>query len=206
MSNFFICMKAFIPRRFSCVSVHQHFEQRDRHHLPGEAEFVLEPAARAFLAARRQLAPEMIDLGLAVAIDLERDRLVELEMRSAVQRHEALACELEPHAHHRACFLAVDLPAFIGIVGYGVDLGVLENGGVKLRGLLGLGIEPQARSVFCVTICMGLLLSFKPRSCVPNGKKTPMLACPHIRHGAAPTPFQGSSASSRPLGTRSRKL
>jgi hypothetical protein len=64
--------------------------QDGRHHLPGEAEFILEPAAPAFLAAFRQLAPEIIDLVLRLASDLERDRLVELEMRAAIERDEAL--------------------------------------------------------------------------------------------------------------------
>jgi hypothetical protein len=70
--------------------------QDGRHHLPGEAEFILEPAALAFLAALRQLAPEIIDIVLRLAGDLERDRLVELEMRAAIERDEALPFNLKP--------------------------------------------------------------------------------------------------------------
>src|SRR5215211_5505880 len=45
--------------------------------LPGDAEAILEPAARAVLAALAEAGPVLVDLGLVAAVDLERDRLAE---------------------------------------------------------------------------------------------------------------------------------
>src|SRR5437867_5973603 len=63
--------------------------------LPGEAVFVLEPAARPLLSTFGKLLPEIVDLFLGVAVQHERDRLAEFEDGTAVQGHELLAIELE---------------------------------------------------------------------------------------------------------------
>src|SRR5262249_16961933 len=81
---------------------------------------------------------------------LERHRLVELEMRAAVQRQEFLPFDFELHGHDRSGLLAVNLEFLFSIAADFSDLGILENGRVKFRRLLGLRIEPQAgRDLFC---------------------------------------------------------
>jgi len=59
-----------------------------------------------------------------------------------------MARQLEVHGHDRSGLLAMDVLAFVGIARDRDDLRVLEHRNVKLRSLLGLGIEPQARSDF----------------------------------------------------------
>src|SRR4029079_17019736 len=68
-----------------------------RHDLPRHAELVLEPAAllRVLVAAGAELLPVLVDLRLRVAVHLEGDGFVELEERTAVERGERLAVELE---------------------------------------------------------------------------------------------------------------
>src|SRR4029079_3293816 len=68
----------------------------------GEAETVLQPAAWAVLAALAELLPVVVDLVLVVAVDRERERLVELEVRAAVERDHALPLELEADRHREA--------------------------------------------------------------------------------------------------------
>src|SRR3712207_6913887 len=51
--------------------------ERLRHDLPGDAVAVLEPAALLDRPARRQGVPQPVDLGLVVALDHERDGVVE---------------------------------------------------------------------------------------------------------------------------------
>src|SRR5262249_28666266 len=97
-----------------------------------------------------QRAPEVVDLLLRFTGHLERHGLVELEMRAAVQRQEFLPFDLELHGHDRSGLLAVNLETLFSIAADLSDLGILEHGSVKLRRLLGLGIEPQAgRDLFC---------------------------------------------------------
>src|SRR5262245_30389867 len=81
----------------SGVLVVQHFHHCGAHDLPRQPELVLEPATLHFLAARGERGPEeVVDLLLAVAVHHERNRLGELEDRSAVQRRERLSAQLEP--------------------------------------------------------------------------------------------------------------
>src|SRR5262249_61054961 len=90
---------------------------------------------------------------------LERHRLVELEMRAAVQRQEFLPFDFELHGHDRYRLPAVTLESLSSIAADFSDLGILENGRVKFRRLLGLRIEPQAgRDLFCCQL-HDLLLS-----------------------------------------------
>src|SRR5262245_36402598 len=69
------------------------------HHLPRDAELVLEPAALALLSAGGELLPEVIDLVLIGAVDLQRDRLGELKERTAVECGERLPRNLEYDRH-----------------------------------------------------------------------------------------------------------
>jgi len=107
-----------------------------------ETELVLEPAATVGLSALGELAPEVVDLLLGVAVHHEGDRERELELRTPIQGHEVLSIELEGDGHHRPLRarsgFAVSRDAH--------DLGILEDGSVELRGLLCLGVEPQERS------------------------------------------------------------
>src|SRR5207237_181 len=74
-----------------------------RHNLPGDPPLVLAPAARTlFAAVGGETLPVVVDLGLVRAVDLERDRLAEAELGSAVDAHETLPVELDLHRHHRA--------------------------------------------------------------------------------------------------------
>src|SRR5688572_26593451 len=79
------------PARLLRVLVAEQFAHHGWQYLPREAEFVLEPAARTFLAAARsEFGPEVINLILILAHDLKRNRLGELEHRAAVERGEVL--------------------------------------------------------------------------------------------------------------------
>jgi hypothetical protein len=70
--------------------------------VPGEAVPVLEPAALPFAATIGQPVPVIVDLVPGLAVDPERDRLVERELRAAVDADEPLAVRLELHGHHGA--------------------------------------------------------------------------------------------------------
>src|SRR5207249_7792221 len=117
-----------------------------RHYLPGKTVFIRKPAAVHFLSAtRRELFPVIIDLLLRLAVDHERDRCGELELRPAVQGHELLSIELERYRHHRALLPRRFLS---GVMSHPFDLRILEHGDIKFRCLLGLIIEPQEWSDF----------------------------------------------------------
>src|SRR6185295_14160775 len=63
-----------------------------RDNLPRQPEPVLQPAARSGLAAAGgERVPVAVDLGLVGAVDRERDRLAELELRTTVDAGERLA-------------------------------------------------------------------------------------------------------------------
>src|SRR5499427_7753100 len=142
--------RAHDPLRRFGISVHQHLGQRSREDLPREAELVLEPAAVALFTVLCQRAPEVVDLLLRFTGHLERHRLVELEMRAAVERQEVLPFDFELHGHHRSRLLAVNLEALFAIAADLSDFGILEDGSIKFCRLFGLRIEPQAgRDLFC---------------------------------------------------------
>ena len=77
-------------------------EQPVRHDLPAQPEAVLEPAALRFLAAVDQPVPVVVDLVLVLALDHERHRLGELEMRAAVDADEPRAVQHEEAGQHVA--------------------------------------------------------------------------------------------------------
>src|SRR5215208_6815187 len=149
--------------RLLAVGVAEQLGQALRDDLPREAEPVLEPAARALFAALRQLAPVRVDLFLALAADLERDRLVEREVRAAVERDELLPVELELDCHHGALW------AWPGraVTGNAGDLRVRDHRGVELRGVFAFGVEPQARS----DLLHGFVLSPDVGLCVSGGRR-----------------------------------
>src|SRR5919106_1223499 len=61
--------------------VREDLVEAGRGDLPGEAVFVLEPATHALLASvGGELLPVVVDLVLVLAVDLERDRLVERKL------------------------------------------------------------------------------------------------------------------------------
>ena len=110
--------------------------------MPRQPEAVFQPAAGAFLAAAGdQLVPVFVHFFLAVAVDGERDRFGELELRSAVEREEVLAVELEVDDERAA--LRSGLGAGVGRGA--VDLGVLEDRGIEVHGFFGVAVEPQGR-------------------------------------------------------------
>src|SRR5436190_24004663 len=117
-----------------------------RYHLPGETVFIGEPTALHLLAATGgEFFPVIIDLLLRLAVDHERDRCGELELRPAVQGHELLSIELERYRHHRPLLPRRFLS---GVMSHCLDLRILEHGDIKLRRLLRLIIEPQKWSDF----------------------------------------------------------
>ena len=116
--------------------------------MPRHAEPVLEPAALDFLAAGRELVPEVVDLFLVLAVHHERDRLRELEHRTAVQRRELLSVELERHRHDRSRGPAGGFRRLFVVAGDAADPGILEDRHVELRRLFGLVVEPQERGDF----------------------------------------------------------
>src|SRR5689334_10195988 len=103
-----------------------------RHHLPGQAVLVLEPAAhvRLRIAAGGQLAPVVIELLLVLDIHLQGDRFVELEEGSAVECREGLAVEFELHGEHGAFLLAVRFEPGLAVAGDLADLRIREDADV----------------------------------------------------------------------------
>src|SRR5262249_41224570 len=122
------------------VGVLEQPRQRSWDALPGEAEAVLEPAARALFAAVRERRPVVVDLLLGRAADLVRDRLVEGEVGTAVERDERLAVELEVDRHHSA---GVARPG-LAVMRDAGDPRVREQRRVEAGGLLALRVEPEA--------------------------------------------------------------
>ena len=102
---------------FLRVFVLHEFAQDGGNDLPGEAEFVFQPAALDFLTADGEFLPIVIDFLLRLAIDDEGEGFGELEVRAAVQGDEFLAIELELDGHDRALWPAGDLGPFFAIGG-----------------------------------------------------------------------------------------
>ena len=63
----------------------QHVNQNGWNNLPPHAEFVLEPAARGLMATTgNKFLPIIVHFFLRLAVRNERNRFVELELRTAV--------------------------------------------------------------------------------------------------------------------------
>src|SRR4051812_43066195 len=69
---------------------------------PPQAEAPLPPPPGPGPPAVAELLPVVVDLILVGTLDLEGDRLVERELRAAVERDERRAVELEGHRHDAA--------------------------------------------------------------------------------------------------------
>src|SRR4051794_19490073 len=106
--------------------------------LPGEPVLVLEPAARAFLAAFGELRPVVVDFVLVLTADLEGNGLVELELGAAVDTDEALTAKLELDDHDHARLAR----RVLGVRDHAHDAPILEDGDVELGSRLSLRVEP----------------------------------------------------------------
>src|SRR6201996_4201417 len=108
-------------------------------HLPAQTEAVLAPAALRFLAAIGQPAPVVVDLVLVFAVDRERHRLAEGEMRTAVDPDEPIAVQHEGAGQARPGLAGAGVGAPIQIL----DVRVRKYRGVERRRLLEVVVEPQ---------------------------------------------------------------
>ena len=95
--------------------------------------------------ALRELAPEVIDFGLRLAANLQRDRLAEFEIRTTIQSRECLSLDFEFNNHDRARLFVVNLLSGLGVSADFSDLGILEDRAIEFCRFLGLRVEPQAR-------------------------------------------------------------
>ena len=93
-----------------------------------------------------RLLPQSVDLVLRPAGDEERYGRSELEQRPAVDRDELVPLDLELDGHDRAFGKAVDLETRLAGADDVADPGILEDGGVRLRRLFGLAVEPEVRN------------------------------------------------------------
>src|SRR5207249_1511824 len=129
--------------RLPGIRIGQHVAEKDWVDLPRETEFVFEPAAPPGRSAvGGKFLPEIIDLILGPAVDRERDRFGELELRAAVERHEVDSVESKLHRYDRSWRPANFFRCFFWITGNLPDPRILENADVEFRRLLRLGIEP----------------------------------------------------------------
>ena len=92
MSSFTICSMACITLwAHHWIGIAHELAQSVGHDLPGHAEAVREPPALRGLATVDETIPIVVDLGLGLAVDDERDRRRELEVGPAVEGHERVA-------------------------------------------------------------------------------------------------------------------
>lgn len=130
--------------RFFAIFVAQHFAQSRGNDLPGQTKSVFQPAATTLLSAGRELGPQLVDFFLRLAGHEERYGFGEFELWTAVEGHEFLSLKLERCTHdlaggaRRSFWITTD-PA---------NLGIFENGGIEIHGLLGVIVEPQERGDF----------------------------------------------------------
>ena len=89
--------------RFFGILVVQHVDQHSWGDLPRKTKFVLEPAARRFLATVcGEFLPEIIHFLLRFAVYDEGDGFIEFEKRPAVKSDELLAFDFEFNRQHRS--------------------------------------------------------------------------------------------------------
>jgi hypothetical protein len=124
MSIFFICSIAAIALRPVGGRVGKQIDQHRGHDLPGHSVPILQPVALLCLgvAAFGQVVPVVVHFGLGPAFDDNRDCLVELEVRAAVQRLGVRPVELKRDRQCRAFRLAGGLSTFLVVAQGGADL------------------------------------------------------------------------------------
>src|SRR5438552_22676 len=88
--------------RVPALRVTHHPAQRGGHDLPRDAEPILEPAARSFLATVGEPCPDLIELILSLAGRDQRERFGEREGRAAVKGRVLLPVEQEAHVPQAA--------------------------------------------------------------------------------------------------------
>ena len=80
-----VSMASITAFTFVGVRVADELHESPRDNLPGEAERILDPAARGRgRAGGDELVPVLIDLALALAVDIEREAFGEREVRASV--------------------------------------------------------------------------------------------------------------------------
>jgi hypothetical protein len=126
------------------VFILHHPSKGDRDDLPGDAISILEPAALLLPAILGQLIPELIDLLLRFAVDIERDGRCELVHRAAVERHEILALELECNDRYGSGMVGIFIFETVDFD----YLRIIKNGSVIIHRFLSLFIEPQKWDYF----------------------------------------------------------
>src|SRR5262245_44475798 len=160
-----------------------------RDDLPRQAEAVLQPTAHAvFAATLDEGAPVAVDFGLVLAVDDERDRFAERELRPAVEAYEWHATQGEVDGQDVAFRVA-------RVVSRGardiVDAAVREEIRVELGGLLGLAVEPQAGRDLRhgVTSIVPPVIAWRPSpSRTPTSDQNHRPACdPHSTAGTVRT-------------------
>src|SRR5262249_4027918 len=104
-----------------------------------------------------QLVPVVVDFLLRVAIDYERDRLGEFELRPAVESGVGLALDLEGRRHDGA----FGQRHAVSIAGNRAHLRILEYRDVELRGLFGLVVKPEKRRDLLFHATASLRLDFE---------------------------------------------
>jgi TatD DNase family protein len=91
--------------------------------------------------------PKIIHFLLRFAVHDERDRFVEFEKWTAIERDKFLAFDFEFNRQHRSHRMT-DYGCFFRVTESSPDFRVLKYGHVKVHGLLGLIIKPQEWSNF----------------------------------------------------------
>ena len=117
-------------------AVHQ-FEDFPGRDLPGKAVTVLQPASGEGYTAFQQLFPVIVDLLLGIAAHHQGNRLVELELRPAIESDELLAPQAELNGHHGTG------PELIGLECGPVDFRFGKNRNVVFDGFLRVAVEPE---------------------------------------------------------------
>src|SRR5215475_181064 len=132
----------------SSIGIGYRFCQSQRRNLPGQAPFVLAPAACAlFAAVADDRVPVTIRFGLVSGCDLKRECFVVLEMGAAIEPEAG-------NSHHgkldRQHIPLLPRRKISRCAVYRANGGIGEDLGVKTRRLLGVAIVPQANRVLCL--------------------------------------------------------
>src|SRR6266851_3432529 len=130
--------------RLHGILVLQQLDQDARNDLPGQTELVLEPAALPGRAALGELPPQIVHFFLRVAVHDQGDGFGEFEARTAVERGELLAFDLEAADQDRSGGPGSRL----AVSRHAQDLRVLEDRDIVIHRLLGVVVEPEERRDF----------------------------------------------------------